>query len=85
MAPSDCEKTPDLAAFPPSILGVATAVPAFIGYTEKAETSGGNAASMQPIQIGSLAEFESVFGAGASSGFLLYPSLQLFYANGGGP
>ena len=27
----------ELAAFPPSIVGVQTAVPAFIGYTEKAE------------------------------------------------
>jgi phage tail sheath protein FI len=43
-------------AFPTNIAGVATAVPAFIGYTAKA------AALMQPVRIGSMADFESVFG-----------------------
>jgi phage tail sheath protein FI len=54
----------EVAAFPPSIVGVPTAVPAFIGYTKKAETADGKPAYNQPIQIGSMAEFESIFGAG---------------------
>ncbi|MGA9997450.1 MAG: phage tail sheath C-terminal domain-containing protein [Pyrinomonadaceae bacterium] len=51
----------ELSAFPPSIVGVQTAVPAFIGYTEKAEISG-KPAYLKPIKIGSLADYEAVFG-----------------------
>ena len=51
----------ELPAFPPSIPGVDTAVPAFIGYTEKAVVRG------QPyfnvaLEIGSMADFEQYFG-----------------------
>ncbi len=70
MAPTDYQqsKTPgvyvtELDAFPPSIVGVQTSVPAFIGYTEKAETSG-KSMFMQPIKISSLADFEAIFGTG---------------------
>ncbi|MGB9180624.1 MAG: hypothetical protein WCB68_15435, partial [Pyrinomonadaceae bacterium] len=51
----------ELSAFPPSIVGVQTAVPAFIGYTEKAEISG-KPAYLKPIKIGSLADYEAIFG-----------------------
>lgn len=51
----------ELPAFPPSIVGVDTAVPAFIGYTEKAEI-GGMPSYLQPIKIDSMADFEEVFG-----------------------
>jgi phage tail sheath protein FI len=50
-------------AFPNSVVGVPTAVPAFIGYTQKA-TVEGKPAFLTPIAISSLAEFESIFGVG---------------------
>lgn len=51
----------ELSAFPPSVVGVQTAVPAFIGYTEKAEMSG-KPVFLKPIRIGSLADYEQIFG-----------------------
>ncbi|HVG43234.1 MAG TPA: phage tail sheath C-terminal domain-containing protein [Longimicrobium sp.] len=48
-------------AFPPSVVGVKTAVPAFIGYTQKAEVAG-QPVELVPIKIGSLADFEEKFG-----------------------
>lgn len=74
----------DLDAFPPSIVGVQTALPAFVGYTETAETSG-KSVTLKPIRIASLNDFESIFGGAATSGiFHLYNGMQLFFANGGG-
>lgn len=49
------------AAFPLSVIGVQTAIPAFIGYTERAEISG-KPVFLQPIKVGSMAEFEEIFG-----------------------
>ena len=51
----------ELDAFPPSIVGVQTAVPAFIGYTEFAEINGRPVSNMA-IKVGSLADFELYFG-----------------------
>lgn len=48
-------------AFPPSVVGVQTAVPAFIGYTEKASISG-KPVYRKAIPITSMVEFESIFG-----------------------
>jgi uncharacterized protein len=48
-------------AFPPSVVGVKTAVPAFIGYTEKAQV-GGKPSEFIPVPISSMAEFEETFG-----------------------
>lgn len=48
-------------AFPNAIVGVQTAVPAFIGYTAKAEADG-KPAYFTPILINSQAEFEVAFG-----------------------
>lgn len=53
----------ELAAFPPSVVGVLTAVPVFVGYTEKA-TIGGKPMLNTPIKIGSLADYEQYFGGG---------------------
>lgn len=53
----------ELSAFPPSVVGVETAVPAFIGYTEKAEVSG-KPMFRKPIRITSMADYETVFGRG---------------------
>ncbi|HEX6901159.1 MAG TPA: phage tail sheath C-terminal domain-containing protein [Thermoanaerobaculia bacterium] len=48
-------------AFPPSVIGVQTAIPAFIGYTEKAAISG-KPVYRKAIPIASMVEFEAVFG-----------------------
>lgn len=83
----------EIDAFPPSIAQVATAVPAFVGYTEKGP--------LVPTRITSFMEFEQIFGGApspdnvtinigtdtynvAESKFKLYNSLLLFYLNGGG-
>ena len=52
-------------AFPPTVLGVRTAVPCFIGYTEKAEDpSTKKGLQFTPVPIDSLTAFSSYFGAG---------------------
>lgn len=48
-------------AFPNSVVAVATAVPAFIGYTEKAEKLGKTAIN-KPVRVTSMVEFEQYFG-----------------------
>lgn len=55
----------ELSTFPPSVVGVQTAVPVFIGYTAKGEI-GGKPVTFKPISITSLAAYEEVFG-GAST------------------
>ena len=50
-------------AFPPALVGVATALPAFIGYTETAVLAG-KPVLFQPVRIGSLADYERIFGKG---------------------
>ncbi|UWX56707.1 phage tail sheath subtilisin-like domain-containing protein [Chlorobaculum sp. MV4-Y] len=93
----------EIPKFPPSIAPVATAIPAFIGYTEKA-LKNGESLTNKPTRIESIAEYVELFGEGPSqeievyldannnyagcgqsgSGRLLYDSLRMFYANGGG-
>jgi uncharacterized protein len=89
----------EIDAFPLSVAQVATAVPAFIGYTEKAPSPN------IPTRVSSLLEFQKLFGGAPlpktisvvldnniptdeckaeESVFKLYNSLLLFYANGGG-
>jgi uncharacterized protein len=97
---------------PPSIASVETAIPAFIGYTEKAQWKEANDLHLTPRRIDSLLEYEQYFGypdpetqsisvlfsnSGARtdingkvdetlrSKFLMHYSMQMFYANGGGP
>ena len=48
-------------AFPNSVVEVATAVPAFIGYTEKADNKGVTLAD-KPFRISSMAQFIEYFG-----------------------
>lgn len=52
-------------AFPNSVAEVATAIPAFVGYTEKADGQG-KSLSCKPQRIASLADYQHYFGAGPS-------------------
>ena len=85
----------EVSVFPPSIAPVATAIPAFIGYTE--------IDPLEPVRITSMVDYTSNFGGphqrisvtGASAAaitvtegarqFSLYYAMQLYFANGGGP
>jgi uncharacterized protein len=53
----------EIPKFPPSVAQVETAIPAFIGYTEKAEKNGESLFNKAKT-VDSLAEFESYYGAG---------------------
>lgn len=75
-------------SFPPSVAGVATAVPAFIGYTKDGPLN-------NPTPITSLLEYQKLFGTGSDFSltadkklkgqeYCLYDSIRLFYDNGGG-
>ena len=50
-------------ALPNSVVEVPTAVPAFIGYTERADNHG-TSLHLRPFRIASLAEFHQYFGGG---------------------
>lgn len=54
--------------FPNSVVGVATAIPAFIGYTEKA-TFKGTSLLNKPVKVDSFKEFEQFFGGGCHTTF----------------
>lgn len=62
-------------AFPNSVVRVATAVPAFIGYTEKAENKG-NTLVKRPWRISSMSEFIHFFGGAPEDKFVIdvFPS-----------
>ena len=51
----------EIPAFPPSAVGVETAIPAFVGYTERAEVAG-RPAFNTPIPINSIDEYHTFFG-----------------------
>lgn len=55
-------------AFPNSVVEVATAVPAFIGYTETADNQGEPLKNV-PWRISSMAEFQNYFGKGPAAQF----------------
>ena len=60
-------KTPDvyveeISLFPPSVAEVETAIPAFIGYTEKALLKGIEDVSFIPTEITSFLEYQETFG-----------------------
>jgi phage tail sheath protein FI len=54
--------TEEIPKLPPSIAQVETAIPAFIGYTEKAEDSRGQSLALKPWRIQSMLEYERYFG-----------------------
>lgn len=102
--------------FPPAVAAVETAIPAFIGFTEKAMDRESDSLTNVPTRITSLLEYEQYFGRAPNQAFsldviqhqqapsdkitstdvafkvappkipdyLLYYSMQLFFANGGG-
>ncbi|WP_085315876.1 phage tail sheath family protein [Derxia lacustris] len=55
-------------AFPNSVVEVATAVPVFVGHTERADNRG-KSLTNKPWRISSLAEFHQYFGAGPAARF----------------
>lgn len=57
-------------AFPPAVVGVETAVPAFVGYTERAAFKG-KALNNIPFKLTSMTEFETAFGGPAVPRFTL--------------
>lgn len=105
----------EVPVFPPSVAPVATAIPVFIGYTEKAVGKQGESLTNTAVRLTSLLEYEAFYGkaplqdlsinvnkrvtAGGSllgvqvswnakpsipTQFMHY-SMQLYFANGGGP
>lgn len=54
----------EVSKFPPSVAAVETAIPAFIGYTEKADEINNNDLHLQPTRISSMLEYERYFGGG---------------------
>lgn len=62
-------------AFPNSVVEVATAVPVFIGHTQRAAYNDRDFA-MKPIRVTSMAEFETYFGSGAFVQFELKDTLD---------
>ena len=60
-------RTPDvyikeIPVIPPSVAEVQTAIPAFVGYTEKAKRTTDEDLRMQPTKIYSMTEYERLFG-----------------------
>lgn len=60
----------EIPKFPPSIAPVETAIPAFIGYTEKA-AEGKTDLTLKPVRISSLLDYENFFGATTAERFLV--------------
>ncbi|MFC7348886.1 phage tail sheath family protein [Chryseobacterium zhengzhouense] len=58
----------EIAKFPPSVAQVETAIPAFIGYTEKGPKN-------EPTRISSMLEYEALFGEAKAEDFLIEVSL----------
>jgi phage tail sheath protein FI len=105
----------EISVFPPSVAQVETAIPAFIGYTEKAKKVVDDDLHTVPTRITSLPEYIQYFGGanneanivvnmndvydtagnltrsiqvpdpGTKSPYLMYYSIQMYFANGGGP
>jgi phage tail sheath protein FI len=53
----------EIPRFPPSVAPVETAIPAFIGYTEKAQAVIANDLNLKPTRIASLVDYERYFGS----------------------
>ena len=67
-------KTPDVytvekSTLPPSVVAGASAIPAFVGYTEKAQDAGGNSLLNVPTRINSMKDYEGRFGLAQETKF----------------
>ncbi|MGB5979749.1 MAG: phage tail sheath family protein, partial [Cyclobacteriaceae bacterium] len=60
-------------AFPSSVAGIPTAIPAFIGYTEKVVRNGQSLIN-KPVRISSLAEYHATFGGAFRNTFSIKPA-----------
>lgn len=60
----------ELDAFPNSVVGVQTALPAFVGYTQTAIQNGVSVTN-KPILVTSLADFKDIFGTAPNPSFTL--------------
>ncbi|WP_109832605.1 phage tail sheath family protein [Reichenbachiella versicolor] len=58
----------ELNAFPNSVAGIPTSVPAFVGYTENTRRDGKSLIN-QPVRISSLSDYIKIFGGAAKSTF----------------
>jgi phage tail sheath protein FI len=61
----------EISLLPPSVAQVETAIPAFIGYTEKAQDQNGNPLLNTPTRIKSLLEYETYFGGSHKQSLLV--------------
>jgi phage tail sheath protein FI len=52
----------EISALPPSVAGVATAIPAFIGYTQQATLHTAGDLTLKPKRITAMVEYEKYFG-----------------------
>ena len=52
----------EIPSFPPSVAEVGTAIPAFIGYTERATKNTADDLILKPTKVYSLKDFESLYG-----------------------
>jgi phage tail sheath protein FI len=71
----------EIPKFPPSIAPVATAIPAFIGYTRKAENRTAADLHLKPTRISSMIEYEKYFG-GAQSEEAISVTVAVTQVNG---
>ena len=55
-------------AFPNSVAAIPTAIPAFVGYTEKT-TKDGKSLVNSPVRVSSLGDFHKTFGKGFTTSF----------------
>lgn len=99
----------EISTLPPVVAQVETAIPVFIGYTERAQKDASNDLILKPTRISSMLDFESYFGGPEDDDieltvndvpgsdfkissfssepmkYLLYFSMRMYFANGGGP
>jgi phage tail sheath protein FI len=62
----------EFAAFPPAVVGVATAIPVFIGYTQTAQDPTSNQPLYNvPVPISSMADYYSYFGYGFDAQYVV--------------
>src|SRR6266446_4644103 len=52
----------EIPKFPPSVAPVETAIPAFIGYTKKADDAAADDLHLKPKRLSSMVEYEKYFG-----------------------